>query len=449
MSDYIIHDSTLSGIADAIREKTGRSDAIPTVDMADEIMSISGGSANIWIGTQAELEEDFDELEDGTQINIIDDEEKVSANGTMYSLDEKCIGLWVNNKPLYQKTITFGALPNNSAKSVAHNISNIDNIVDIKGFAYSTTNGYTLPLEDLDADTTGTTGNIRLYADSTNVYIKTKSDQTTYDTVYITLQYTKTTDSPLNGIMPGANTMYIAGSDCFSTEEKEIGCWIDGKPLYQVTVNLGQLTNDSNWHFVSLGINNLDKVVEISDMYMMHNTSSGVDQFFPMPNYRPNSQYGISFYVDDGQIAYINNWLDLTSRTGVAYVTVKYTKTTDTAGSGRFVPSGDKAVHYSSNEKVVGTWINNKPLYEKTIFIESPTRQGYYNHGISDIDIAMIRDIAANRDGSNWICNNFFASTSDFFCCIISRGGQIWTNYGNGNTISNLYVTLRYTKTTD
>ena len=34
-----------------------------------------GGNANIWTGTQAELEEVFDELAEGTQVNITDDEE--------------------------------------------------------------------------------------------------------------------------------------------------------------------------------------------------------------------------------------------------------------------------------------------------------------------------------------------------------------------------------------
>ena len=43
MADYLIHDSTLEDIADAIRSKTGGSSLIVPEDMPTEIASISGG----------------------------------------------------------------------------------------------------------------------------------------------------------------------------------------------------------------------------------------------------------------------------------------------------------------------------------------------------------------------------------------------------------------------
>ena len=43
MADYLIHDSTLEDIADAIRSKTGGSSLIAPEDMPTEIASISGG----------------------------------------------------------------------------------------------------------------------------------------------------------------------------------------------------------------------------------------------------------------------------------------------------------------------------------------------------------------------------------------------------------------------
>lgn len=43
MADYLIHDSTLEDIADAIRSKTGGSALINPEDMPTEIASISGG----------------------------------------------------------------------------------------------------------------------------------------------------------------------------------------------------------------------------------------------------------------------------------------------------------------------------------------------------------------------------------------------------------------------
>ena len=47
MADYLIHDSTLEDIADAIRSKTGGSALINPENMAEEIASISGGGGYV------------------------------------------------------------------------------------------------------------------------------------------------------------------------------------------------------------------------------------------------------------------------------------------------------------------------------------------------------------------------------------------------------------------
>ena len=45
-----------------------------------------------------------------------------------YFTDEIDTGMkWIDGKPIYRKVINVGALPNNSEKTIAHNISNIDN----------------------------------------------------------------------------------------------------------------------------------------------------------------------------------------------------------------------------------------------------------------------------------------------------------------------------------
>ena len=43
MAEYLIQDTTLTGIADAIRSKTGSTESIPVANMSDLIMSISAG----------------------------------------------------------------------------------------------------------------------------------------------------------------------------------------------------------------------------------------------------------------------------------------------------------------------------------------------------------------------------------------------------------------------
>ena len=107
---------------------------------------------------------------------------------SVYSTNELVIGKWIDGKPLYRKVISFGALPNNSTKSVAHNISNLKRIVKLEGFAGSSQSlgGITLP----HATATPTA----LYADTTNINVKTTSDATAYTETYIYIYYTKSTD---------------------------------------------------------------------------------------------------------------------------------------------------------------------------------------------------------------------------------------------------------------
>lgn len=116
-----------------------------------------------------------------TNLNVI---QEISV----YSTNELEIGKWIDGKPLYRKVISFGALPNDTTKSVAHNISNLKRVVKLEGFAGSSQNlgGITLP----HATATPTA----LYADTTNVNVKTTSDATVYTETYIYIYYTKSTD---------------------------------------------------------------------------------------------------------------------------------------------------------------------------------------------------------------------------------------------------------------
>lgn len=91
--------------------------------------------------------------------------------------------LWTDNKPIYRKVIDFGSLPNNTYKSVAHNIS-IDTPVKCYGTMYRSTDNQkvSIPFRDVSC-----------WVDKDSVYVQTGQDRT--DTVgYLVIEYTKTTD---------------------------------------------------------------------------------------------------------------------------------------------------------------------------------------------------------------------------------------------------------------
>ena len=95
---------------------------------------------------------------------------------------------WIDGKTIYRKTINFGALPDSSAKAVAHNISNIANIIKVEGWAKATTGVMAvLPF----VSTVGLANGIQVVYDATDITVTTGTDRTNFTTCYITLYYTK------------------------------------------------------------------------------------------------------------------------------------------------------------------------------------------------------------------------------------------------------------------
>ena len=109
---------------------------------------------------------------------------------TDYSTDEKIVGTWIDGKPLYQKTIDCGALPNATSKEIAHGISNFDICATIFGIAKNPTSGGVIPLPLVQNDGNNAM-DISLFCNQTNIYIVTTSDRSSVTKSYVTIQYTK------------------------------------------------------------------------------------------------------------------------------------------------------------------------------------------------------------------------------------------------------------------
>lgn len=107
-----------------------------------------------------------------------------------YSETEHIVGRWIDGSPIYGKTIVCGVLPNNAEKTVAHNISNLKFVLDIRGIAIRETNpiAYPMPFLALDNLNYG----IQVNVGTTNVVITTKSNLSYLDKSYVNLMYLKT-----------------------------------------------------------------------------------------------------------------------------------------------------------------------------------------------------------------------------------------------------------------
>ena len=229
-----------------------------------------------------------------------------------FSTDEKVIGRWTNGKPLYQKTYSCGALPNNNGKTIDSGIDNIERCIYIWGCAFSpsTNNMCTLPY----VHSTGLSNQILLdFRANKNIYINTTGNKSSYTESYVTIQYTNTTDS--------ATTKIEEKPTHYSTDEQVVGTWIDGKPVYQRTWELTNVTVGANTE-TDITVDDSTNIKKIINAYGTY----GDDDPFPF--------YTSVFSVRALKKNSTNKLAIRCIRSGSAFttnftVTFQYTKTTD------------------------------------------------------------------------------------------------------------------------
>ena len=114
--------------------------------------------------------------------------------GDRYTTAEKVVGFFTDSKPIYQKTIDFGLLPDNDLKGFPHSIANIYKIWIYDGFVEGTVISAvgTFPLQLGISDRTGG-ATWAFYVNRVYILCDSHGDATAY-TASVTIRYTKTTD---------------------------------------------------------------------------------------------------------------------------------------------------------------------------------------------------------------------------------------------------------------
>ena len=159
-----------------------------------------------------------------------------------------------------------------------------------------------------------------------------------------------------NKIAPylGANLqMKTNVSDYYSTNDKIVGIWIDGRPIYQKTYK-------GKWETITDGVVSIVTVAELpSDLAGVH-TYRGQSNGRPLgSSWGNNNQYFFNAAIQTGtQGEYL---LTIECNRSVMsnknyFVTIQYTKTTDTASSALTTP-GCYDINFPT------TWPENKEIY--------------------------------------------------------------------------------------
>lgn len=117
-------------------------------------------------------------------------EKKTDTTTLGFGVSETFTGQYLNSKPIYQKMISVGALPNNTTKSISTGITGADYIwVDMENsFAFNS--GASYPIPYVDPKTVDNSIGVRITNNGATVIVSTGTNWSTYSGG-ITLRYTK------------------------------------------------------------------------------------------------------------------------------------------------------------------------------------------------------------------------------------------------------------------
>lgn len=221
--------------------------------------------------------------EDGTLNAEASGTSVLSPGAVIYDEQERIVGRWSDGRPVYQKTIIYEGESVSTTTSYNHNINNLDKVVNANVIAKRT-----------GSDNIRETYNIsdnnevaRFVIKNTTIDITFKWDP--YNILLITLQYTKTTDE-LNSFRPDMieNISIMRNldfSNIYTEEERIIGCWVDGRPIYQKYIDIGDISGSelNNYDVSSLNINFLVYAdvnyyqTNVNNTELWYSASSGAD----------------------------------------------------------------------------------------------------------------------------------------------------------------------------
>lgn len=238
----------------------------------------------------------------------------------------------------------------------------------------------------------------------------------------------------------------------YSEEEREVGVWTDGKPLYQKTFSLTTPSTTDDSIVSDLSLLQIDVVTDIKGVIVAR--SELTSQIIPIFWSHTSQLIGTLYFDIDGKTLRQKLSTD-TYLSKNEFVTIQYTKTTDVAGSGKWTPQGTPAVHYSTEEQVVGTWVDGSVIYEKTVIV-SNMMIGYDGtihtsipHNISNFGYAISLNILCPKIG---ISSNNILVDGRLIAEFRVDDTNIYANSGNdhyGQSEDRIwYFTIQYTKTT-
>ena len=148
-------------------------------------------------------------------------------------------------------------------------------------------------------------------------YIQGQGDSTVQYNSYFTSRPTNTSVLYCIKYKTDKKSANIIPQHEYSTEEKVVGTWADGKPIYEITIDLGEWTLNSSLNYDATHLN-IDEVIFIDASWHQIN----------QPNYR--GTISTTSGIDNRYLYFNGTYIKgASSYFTHRYITIQYTKTTD------------------------------------------------------------------------------------------------------------------------
>lgn len=226
----------------------------------------------------------------------------------------------------------------------------------------------------------------------------------------------------------------------YSIEEREVGTWIDGKPIYAKSYTMSGTANEQR-----LTINTDIETIVKTEGYVTYDnnrTYLGLNEYISNTLYTMTHVGGVSTSNVE-----IYNYSTFNNAYHEINITLFYTKTTDVAGSGKYNTLGVPNHHYSTDEKIVGTWIDGSTIYEKTFTATINSTQFIIQTELSIDEIIDFEACGKKISGGSYVRFGQTYNDGGDWLNVQAAGNNIrvmCSNWFNGASIN---VTIRYTKT--
>ena len=403
------YDVTFVNINDGGYIRTSRTWDVKVI-YRDKNAAGGGGGSTVVPNPQEEPTDTLNTVEiDGVVYDIEGGSEGGQGlNPANYSTEEEVIGVWTNNLPVYKKTWTFSSaitVVNNSWADTSISVSDtrIHTIVNCEAVG---PNGQAWTCISATTD------------EATQTYVRVLNTRNTDVNVkHLTLYYIKDGDSPI--VPPGAKGEYNYYGGFIDTSNIIDSGSYQGSFTYTATedcfVNVAVVMSANDSATITI-----DGEVVTSGWCASLNT---INPILPLKK---------------GQTLVA---------TASASNTSNYTVYGITYASGGS-ESGSSKVEYSTNEHIVGTWIDGRDVYEKTIYYSSLQGRGSFliDNTLTSSDV----DFFATQDVSYIVNNNYISGIGiNLEVCANTQGVFLDNNNapsGYPTNFTDIYVTIRYVK---